>query len=115
MNKRIISVADALGLSLNTMSKELGFTPSYLSRVISGKNSFTPRLVNLICSTYDVSETWLRTGKGEMFVSVKETDSTQATLNFVKSVLNDLSEENRKIVWEAIQQLKKENFFDFKD
>lgn len=111
MRQRIQKIADEMGLSLNAMSKELGFTPSYLSRVISGKNSLTPRLISLICSTYDVSESWFRSGNGEMFTIPAEPDQAQIALDFVKSIIADLSEPNRKIVWDAIQQLRAENFF----
>ncbi|MDR1956914.1 MAG: hypothetical protein LBQ30_08680, partial [Treponema sp.] len=40
---------------------------SAISLIESGKNAFTDQNINLICLTFKVNETWLRTGKGPMF------------------------------------------------
>lgn len=69
MKNRIEKVSQAVGKSINQMSLEIGFTKGYLSRIISGERNPNDRLVSLICTKYNVSEIWLRTGEGEMFTT----------------------------------------------
>ena len=70
-------------------------------------------MVNNICKEFHVSETWLRTGEGGMFLELSRSDEIAA---FVESVLHDESADfKRRLIaalshldaagWEALEQL----------
>ena len=48
--------------------KKLGVTRSSVSNMETGRFSITETMLLLICKEFNVSEHWLRTGEGEMFV-----------------------------------------------
>ncbi|MBQ6159207.1 MAG: helix-turn-helix transcriptional regulator [Thermoguttaceae bacterium] len=88
-------ISQTVGKSINQMSLEIGFTKGYLSRIISGERNPNDRLVSLLCTKYNVSETWLRTGEGEMF-STPESDidvAMRVIADRVKRLAPDLQQE----------------------
>ena len=50
-------------------AQHLGFSQPTLAMIEVGKRTFNDRHIKLICSTFKINETWLRTGKGDMFNS----------------------------------------------
>jgi transcriptional regulator with XRE-family HTH domain len=56
-------------------AKKIGINQSTYSGIENGRETITDRNIKLICLTFDVNETWLRTGQGDMF-SQKETSGT---------------------------------------
>lgn len=111
VNDRIKLLRETLGLSLRAFGKEVGYTNPTISLIERGLKNPEDRMLRLICSAFDVNETWLRTGKGEMFLTDKGPNKSDILTEFLASVLNELSEDNRKIVLEAIHKLKDQNFF----
>lgn len=69
MYHRLKEVRKRLGMNQVDFSKRLGLSQSTLAMLEVGKRSFNDKHVKLVCSTYGVSEHWLRTGEGEMFGS----------------------------------------------
>jgi DNA-binding XRE family transcriptional regulator len=69
MRHRIKEIRKALGLNQKEFAKQIGLTQTSLSMIEVGENAFTEKNVKLICVTFNVSEQWLRTGKGQMFNS----------------------------------------------
>jgi transcriptional regulator with XRE-family HTH domain len=67
MNKRIIEIRKHLKFNQDTFAARLGLRRTALSMIESGKNVLTEKNIKLICLTFNVNETWLRTGRGEMF------------------------------------------------
>lgn len=79
MNDRLLEVRKTLKISQEQMGKKLGVTRSSISNMETGRFSITDTMIKLICSEFSVSEEWLRTGEGEMFVKI-DTDKELATL-----------------------------------
>lgn len=50
-------------------SKKLGISQASYSMIESGVNSLSNKHIKLICATFSVSENWIRTGEGNMFLS----------------------------------------------
>lgn len=67
MNERLKTLRSELRLNQADFSKKLGMAQSTYATLETGKTQLRDRHINLICSTFNVSSEWLRTGKGEMF------------------------------------------------
>jgi transcriptional regulator with XRE-family HTH domain len=67
MKGRVSELRKALRLNKSQFAEKLGLTHSAVSLIESGKNALTDQNVNLICLTFQVNETWLRTGMPPMF------------------------------------------------
>lgn len=56
-----------MGLTQADFAEKIGITNSALSRIESGVNALIEQNIKAIVREFGVSETWLRTGEGEMF------------------------------------------------
>lgn len=69
MNERIMALRKALKLSQAEFGDKIGLTRSGISNVESGIRQVQERHIRLILSAFpEVSEHWLRTGEGDMFI-----------------------------------------------
>mgnify|MGYP004645897333 CR=1 FL=1 len=69
INSRIGDVVAALGLKKSKFAERLNVSQPFVSELCSGKKQPSDRTISDICRIFGVSELWLRTGQGEMFVS----------------------------------------------
>jgi transcriptional regulator with XRE-family HTH domain len=69
MRERIQKIRKSLGLNQKEFAERLGMKRTTLSMIEVGDNTLTEKNIRLICMTFNVSEEWLRTGKGEMFTA----------------------------------------------
>lgn len=67
MNNRLSAVRKAVDLNQADFGSRLGVTGSAISRWEKGERDIPDSAVKLICREFSVSETWLRTGAGDMF------------------------------------------------
>ena len=77
MNERIKQLRLTLGLSQEEFGNRLGMGRGAITNIELKKVEPKPLLISLICREFRVSETWLRTGEGEMFLPV-DTDEELA-------------------------------------
>ena len=75
MNKRIKKLRRTLDLTQQEFADRIGSKRNTVAKYESGDNSPSAAVVSLICRTFDVNETWLRTGEGEMFVEKSRMDT----------------------------------------
>ena len=68
INQRIKEVRKAAGLTLEKFGQRIGITASSCSTIESGKSNPSNQTIVAICREFGVSELWLRTGEGEMFL-----------------------------------------------
>jgi transcriptional regulator with XRE-family HTH domain len=73
INERVKMVRKELGLNQTDFGKRIAIAQGYLTNVENGRRDVTEKTIRLICLEFNVSENWLRTGEGEMFI---ESDST---------------------------------------
>lgn len=66
-NSRVKEVRKAKNLTLESFGKMLGVQKSAISKIERGENAVSDQIRLAICREFNVSETWLRTGEGEMF------------------------------------------------
>ena len=69
MNNRIKEIRKSLGLNQEDFGSRMGVSNSAVSKWEKGENAVPDPAVKIICHTFGVSETWLRTGAGEMFAA----------------------------------------------
>lgn len=67
MHERIKAVRKYFHLTMKEFGAKIGIKNSSVSLLESGKNSPSDRTVLAICREFNVNETWLRTGDGDMF------------------------------------------------
>jgi transcriptional regulator with XRE-family HTH domain len=64
---RMIEVRKFFKLTQGQFAKSLGVKDSAISRIESGINALTEQNIKHICLSFNVDETWMRTGTGTMF------------------------------------------------
>ena len=74
MNERIRAVRDDLDLTRAAFGKRIGVSGDVINNLERGRVEIKEHIIKLICSEYNVNETWLRTGEGDMFVEMPEED-----------------------------------------
>ena len=72
MNERIKKLRKALDLTQQEFADKIGIKQNTIAKYETNRGSPTTAVVSLICREFNVSEAWLRTGEGEMFVPREE-------------------------------------------
>ena len=67
MNSRIKKLRKALDLTQQEFANRIGSVQNTITGYETGRRIPSNQVISLICKTFNVSETWLRTGEGEMF------------------------------------------------
>ena len=102
MNDRILILRKALNLSQDEFAGRLGLTRGAITNIELHKTAPKPLLVDLICNTYGVSEHWLRTGEGEMFLPQTRNEELAV---FFGTILKDTDESYKKRLLYALSKL----------
>ena len=115
MNSRFKELRKALGKSQEEFGKLLGLSKSGVSDIESGRRNVTEQHIIMLNNYKDkrISENWLRTGEGEMFLPIDRereiakltmdllTEETDSFKNRLISALSRLSEEE----WELLAKI----------
>ena len=67
-----------LKLTQQDFSEALKISRSNMGNIEIGRIALTDRVIDTICEKFNVSDEWLKTGIGEMFLKVPEEDETAA-------------------------------------
>ena len=67
VNERIAFLIKDMGISRSTFADRLHISRPFASELCSGAKQPSDRTIADICREFNVNETWLRTGEGEMF------------------------------------------------
>lgn len=84
MNERIKALRKALGLTQQKFADKIGVRQNTVAQYEMGRNSPIDSVIALICREFRVSETWLRTGDGEMFLPVDADEELAQVLAEIK-------------------------------
>ena len=74
ISKRIREIRSVLGLSQIKFSSIIALSNSYIAGIETGRITVNDRLIKLVCSSFNVNESWLRYGEGAMFLDVLPDD-----------------------------------------
>lgn len=117
INSRISAVIHASGLTKTAFAGRLNISQSHISKITNGDSIPSDRTIVDICREFGVSEHWLRTGEGEMFVRLsREEEITKFAMSIVRnpdsefqrrfiSVLAQLTPEQWKLMEQMAHQL----------
>lgn len=84
MNERIKLLRRTLKLSQDKFASNLGVSRDVVVNIELARVDIKPRMLDLICRTYNVNPYWLETGSGEMFNAV---DDVEKAVSFYMSAL----------------------------
>lgn len=93
---------EVLKLTQQDFSKVLNISRSNMGNIETGQISLTERIILDICEKYNVNETWLRTGEGEMFAPMSRSETIA---QFAGELMRDEDESFRRQLIEALAQL----------
>lgn len=68
MNERIKKLRKALGLTQQDFADRIGVKRNTIANYEIDRNEPSGSVISLICKEFNVSDVWLRTGEGEMFI-----------------------------------------------
>ena len=95
INERISLCIEKSGLNKTSFAKRLGITQPFVSKLCSGASQPSDRTISDICREFNVNETWLRTGEGEMFKPVKR---DQEIADFMADILKGEPDFRTKLI-----------------
>lgn len=95
MNERIKQLRLTLGLSQEEFGNRLGMGRGAITNIELKKVEPKPLLVSLICREFGISETWLRTGEGEMFLPM---DADEELAEVLAQVLAEIKLSDDKLI-----------------
>lgn len=72
MNERISQVRKNAGLTQEKFAARIGLTRNFVWMIEKGERIPSDRTIADICREFGVSETWLRTGQGQMLLDLGE-------------------------------------------
>lgn len=117
MNERIKELRLALNLSAEKFGAPFGVTRFNISKIETGASGITEHMIKSICREYNVNETWLRTGNGNMFNELTRAElaahlvgKTLTTENdFILNTfiaLGQLSPDDWKVIEKLVESIK---------
>lgn len=93
ISERIARLIDVSGMTKTDFASKLNVTQAYISKITNKGSVPSDRLIEDICEKFNVNETWLRTGEGEMFI---ELSRDEQIAEFVGRTLSTESESFKK-------------------
>lgn len=102
INSRIAAVINASGLTRTAFAERLKVSQQHISRLAKDGTPSDRTIVD-ICREFSVSEHWLRTGEGEMFVRLsREEEITK----FLMTVIRDPDSEFQRQLLATMAKLE---------
>ena len=99
MNERIKALRKALGLTQQKFADKIGVRQNTVAQYEMGRNSPIDSVTALICREFGVSEAWLRTGDGEMFLPVDADEELAQVLTEIKQSDDSIVKSIIKSYW----------------
>lgn len=107
--ERIKEIRKYLNLTMEKFGGRLGVGRTAISNIENNNRNLTDQMAVSICREFDVNETWLRTGEGEMFI--QKTRNQQIT-DFLGDLIKEEDGTFKKRLIEAMSKLDKKDWED---
>lgn len=102
MNERIKNLRKTLGLTQQEFADKIGMKRNTYANYEMDRNEPSASVLALIVRTFNVNETWLRTGEGEMFHKISRDEEIAA---FLGDVLRSESDDFRRQFLSVLSRL----------
>lgn len=107
MNERIALVRKSLGLTQEKFAEQVGLSRNFMWMIESGTRVPSDRTISDICREFNVNETWLRTGEGEMFNQITRLEKITA---FLADITADEGDDFKRRFVEMLAELEPEDW-----
>lgn len=86
MYKRLKKLRNTLNLTQQEFADKIGISRNNIASYETNNSNMGASVISLICREFNVNESWLRNGSGEMFLSQSRTDEIE---KIIKDLLRD--------------------------
>lgn len=107
MNERIALVRKSLGLTQEKFAEQVGLSRNFMWMIESGTRVPSDRTISDICREFNVNETWLRTGEGEMFNQITRSEKITS---FLTEITEDEGDDFKRWFVEMLAELEPEDW-----
>lgn len=107
MNERIALVRKSLGLTQEKFAEQVGLSRNFMWMIESGTRVPSDRTISDICREFNVNETWLRTGEGEMFNKITRSEKITS---FLTEITEDEGDDFKRRFVEMLAELEPEDW-----
>ena len=97
--KRLGSLITEKKITKTAFAERLNVSPAFVSQMCSGIKQPSDRTIADICREFGVSETWLRTGEGEMYIQMNEEDELTQICMEIGASDDELAKAAIRIYW----------------
>ena len=105
INNRIKEVRNKMDLTQVQFANKITVSSSYFAGIELGHKNINERIIRLITNEFGISEHWLKTGQGEMFIN-NENSLTIQMMSIFKSLNPQLQQCALKLL-KALDELTK--------
>ena len=100
--ERIKEIRKSLNLTMEKFGGRLGVGRTAISNIENNNRNLTDQMAISICREFNVNETWLRTGEGDMFEPMSRSETIA---QFAGELMKDEDDSFRRRLIEALAQL----------
>lgn len=102
MNERLKQLRDHLELTQEEFGKRIGSARNTIANYETGNRVPSNAILLSICREFNVNETWLRTGNGEMF---NEMDSMDIAFNRFGHIMGNASTQKKAVLAALVEMM----------
>lgn len=108
INSRIREVRKnkQIDMTQQEFGKRIGIKSNSLSQIENGVNNATELIIKAICREFNVNENWLKTGEGDMFITLTHDEEVAM---YVQDMLDDTDDEISELIKDFIIVYQKQD------
>ncbi|EON71801.1 helix-turn-helix domain-containing protein [Lysinibacillus sphaericus] len=113
IGNRVKKVRTSMSLNQSDFASRLGVISATISRIEKGNRNITEQMLLSICREFNVNETWLRTGEGEMFIQpatfsfdeqIKKSNLSELEIAIMRGYM-ELDSDVRKAIVQKVESI----------